>query len=372
MSARDLEDRRGGSPSGEEELRFIRNFHDIFLSIGLAMFGLGLGLVSMLIVGQSLSFDSFAQVQRSGWTMAGVLFADAAIMWLIAEFFARTRRLFLPAIVILLGFVWFFAGGVIAAYVTMFSDGDYASFNEAARQLELLPLTASAGVTIAIFAYYLRMKLPFAMGLGGVALAVTAIAFLGYTDKALLMSLGGKLQLLSGLFLFTLGVFFDARDPARRTRLSDNGFWLHFFAAPLIFNAMTTMVTGGGLFAQNLRGNPFAVGGEPTATAGLTLGLVLFFAVVSLLINRRALLVAGLLSAAASISALLGSAGLGGAWIAAMTLLLLGGAMVLLGGGWHSVRRVLVAPFPKTGLVARIIPPEPDREEAAATSAARS
>ena len=366
MSAKDLEDRRRGSPSGEEELRFIRNFHDVFLSIGLAMFGLGLALVSMLIVGESVSFDSFKDAQRSGWTVAGAFFVDAVIMWLIAEFFARSRRLFLPAIVILIGFVWFFAGGVIAAYVTMFSDGEYASFNEAAKQLELLPLTVSASVTLAIFAYYLRMKLPFAMGLGGVALTVTAIAYLGYVDEALLRSLGGRLQLFAGLFLFGLGVFFDARDPERRTRISDNGFWLHFFAAPLIFNATTTMITGGGLFAKNLGGNPFAVGGNPTDAAALTLGLVLFFSLVSLLINRRALLVAGLLSAAASIAALLGSAGLGGAWIAGMTLLLLGGAMVLLGGGWHSVRRVLVAPFPKTGLVARIIPPEPSREEATA------
>jgi hypothetical protein len=46
----------------------------------------------------------------------------------------------------------------------------------------------------------------------------------------------------------------------------------------------------------------------------------------------------------------------------ALTLLLLGGAMVLLGGAWHAVRRVLVAPFPKRGLVARIIPPEPAAE----------
>ena len=52
--------------------------------------------------------------------------------------------------------------------------------------------------------------------------------------------------------------------------------------------------------------------------------------------------------------------------LAGMTLLLLGAAMVLLGGGWHGVRRAIVAPFPKTGLIARIIPPEPDKDEAAA------
>ena len=360
MNTDNLADRRRGSPSGEEELRFIRNFHDVFLSIGLMLFGAGLGLVSMLLVGQTFSFQSIANIQSAGWSVAIVFFVDAAIMWLTAEFFARSRRLFLPAIVILIGFVWFFTWGVIAAYITAFSDGNYSSFDAAARELERLPLTVSATVTFAIFLYYFRMKLPFAMGLGAVGLVITIIAFLGFTDGNLLAALSGRLQLFSGLFLFLLGVYFDARDPARVTRLSDNGFWLHFFAAPLIFNAVMTMTTGGGLFG----GNPFANGGNATGQAGLTLGLVIFFAVVSLLINRRALLVAGLLSAAASIAALLRASGLGGAWIAGMTLLLLGGAMVLLGGGWHGVRRALVAPFPKTGLIARIIPPEPEPGEA--------
>jgi hypothetical protein len=35
----------------------------------------------------------------------------------------------------------------------------------------------------------------------------------------------------------------------------------------------------------------------------------------------------------------------------------LGGIVVLLGVAWTPVRRVLTAPFPNAGLIARIIPP---------------
>ena len=347
-------DKRGDLPSraGEEELRFIRNFHDVFLSIGIALFTAGLAFVSALIVGDSVSINEFSDVKNSGWLFAGVAFLDAAIMWGMAEFFARSRRLFLPAIVILLGFAWFFAAGVLASYVTLFAEGDYQEFEDAADQLKLLPLTVAGLTTLAVFAYYARMKLPFAMGLGGAGVAVTAVAGLFYLDPDQISRLGLLLPLAAGLFLFFLGVAFDARDPARRTRFSDNGFWLHFFAAPLIFGSVSGLVTGGGVFFQSAEG-------ASVAAAATTLGLVLFFAIVSLLINRRALLVAGLLSAAVAIAILVRESGASGAWTAATTLLVLGGAMVLLGGGWHTVRRALVSPFPKEGAIARIIPPEP-------------
>jgi len=38
------------SPSGEEELRFIRNFHDVFLSIGIGIFGVGIIFVTSQLV----------------------------------------------------------------------------------------------------------------------------------------------------------------------------------------------------------------------------------------------------------------------------------------------------------------------------------
>ncbi|MEL7487333.1 MAG: hypothetical protein AAGJ87_08990 [Pseudomonadota bacterium] len=338
-----------GAPSGEEELRFIRNFHDVFLSIGLGMFIVGLGIVSSLIVSDMVEgmFDGdfAAAAQRSALTVAGVSFVNAAIVWGLAEVFARSRRLFLPAIVILLGFVAFFSGAVGWLYVGLVDISDAIEAEALTFKARFLIFLVAAAGTFAAFAYYMRMKLPFAMGLGGAALAGTGVTALALYIPELLTGRFLLVQFLSGVFLFLLGVYFDARDPERRTRLSDNGFWLHFFAAPLIFFSVLQTVAGDGPAGD-------------TGGAAATLIVVVIFALISILINRRALLVAGLISAIIATAFLIREAGVSGAWTAATTLLILGGAMVLLGGGWHTVRRALVAPFPKEGGLARIIPPE--------------
>ncbi len=350
---------REARPVGEEELRFIRNFHDVFLSIGLGLFAGGLGLFSFLVVGSEVSgvfdFDDPGSFRRAGWPFVGAAFFNAAVMWLLAEFFARGRRLFLPSIVILLAFVQFFSGGVAGAYALSLG-GDIDSAREAGDVLRAMPFAVAGATTLAIFAYYFRMRLPFAMGLAGVCVVLTAIAGIAYVNADALTNAAVAVMFLAGAFLFALGVFFDARDPARRTRYSDNAFWLHFFAAPLIFYSVITLV-GGDSLANG------AITAGSGAAALMTLIVVSAFAILSLLINRRALLVSGLISAAIAIAILVRETGLSGAWIGAVTLLSLGGAMVLLGAGWHAVRRVLVAPFPKEGLIARIVPPEPGPDE---------
>lgn len=347
---------------GEEDLRFIRNFHDVFLSIGILMFTAGLGVASAILVGPRLA--EAAQAGEGGFQnalriAAGAAGLDALVMWLMAEFFARGRRLFLPSIVILLAFALFFfvAAGAAWASVTgleraFFERLQEASVQSAVREASEFFLVVSGATTLAIFAFYARMKLPFAMGLGALFLTGVGVAAVYYAHPGRAFELYQPLQLASGLFLFFLGVYFDARDPERRTRISDNGFWLHFFAAPLILNAALGMLIGVEGAIQH-----------GTAAALVTLGVVFAFAFVSLLINRRALLVAGLIYALVSAGYLISKIGLSSAWTVAVTLLVLGGAMVLLGGGWHTLRRIVVAPFPKEGLIARIIPPEPSKDE---------
>ncbi|MBC7769159.1 MAG: hypothetical protein H7124_10265, partial [Phycisphaerales bacterium] len=69
----------GPAPSGEEELRFIRNFHDVFLAIGIVLFALGLAIgIGTIAAG--------AGDASSGTTTAGALCAGAAgVMWLLGE-----------------------------------------------------------------------------------------------------------------------------------------------------------------------------------------------------------------------------------------------------------------------------------------------
>lgn len=336
------------SRPGEEDLRFVRNFHDVFLSIGIAFFAVGLFLVSALMVGGGLSVTSFSDVQQAGWAFAAAMGVDAAIMWMLAEFFARQRRQFLPSITILLAFTGFVGVAISTGYASFVAgssgiDPSLSGLEDVGGRLRYMPLVVAAGSMVAVILYYLRTKLPFAMGLGALSITVVAVTALSTFAPDVLSVGQNVIGLVSGIFLFLLGVVFDARDPSRSSRYADNAFWLHLFAAPLIFFSVSAMVGAG-------------VGGS--APAIVTLILVGVFAFISLLINRRALLVSGLLSALWAIGQLVQASGLSGVWTAGVTLLVLGAAMVALGGGWRALRRIVIAPFPKRGFIARIIPPE--------------
>ena len=207
----------------------------------------------------------------------------------------------------------------------------------------MLSLTA----TIAILAYYFRMKLPFAMGTGAASLAGVFVSLAIFVDPDLVFDNVWLWLFGSGMFLFFLGIYFDARDPERNTRLSDNGFWLHLFAAPMIFISVTTMIAGEDRFTSS-----------DAFPAIATLVIVFIFALISLILNRRALVVSGLVSAASALGILFSKSGIDAAYTIALTLLMLGAAMILLGGGWKTVRRFVIKPFPKTGFISRIVPPE--------------
>ncbi len=340
-----------GSAAGEEELRFIRNFHDVFLSIGIGLFAIGLGIFTSLMIpqltGVSLDGGDIDGEIRGLLAVPGIVYLiDAAIMWGIAEIFARSRRLFLPAIVILIAFTGFAVSGVTFLYSSI--AGDFSGdFEQIANQFRAFPLVLSLTATIAILAYYFRMKLPFAMGTGAASLAGVFVSLAIFVDPDLVFDNVWLWLFGSGMFLFFLGIYFDARDPERKTRLSDNGFWLHLFAAPMIFISVTTMIAGEDRFTSS-----------DAFPAIATLVIVFIFALISLILNRRALVVSGLVSAASALGILFSKSGIDAAYTIALTLLMLGAAMILLGGGWKTVRRFVIKPFPKTGFISRIVPPE--------------
>jgi hypothetical protein len=157
------------------------------------------------------------------------------------------------------------------------------------------------------------------------------------------------------------GLLFDMRDPERKTRLSDNGFWLHFAAAPLLLKGVFGLVSklGSPPEADMMGPNAFALWGEPTTlTASLTLAAVFALGLVSLMINRRALVVSALLTTGIAIGVLMQKAGLEEGSLFAGTLIVLGGGVLLLGAGWHVVRRALLFWVRPGTFAARVFPPE--------------
>ncbi len=325
-----------GRPSGEEDLRFIRNFHDIFLSVGIAIFGIGLAMaVSLFSDG-----DAGVRLAISG-------FVCSAVMWGMAEFFARRRRLFLPAITLSIGFVLFFVLGVGALlaqesfgnlHIEEASDvtGEFARF---------WMITAGSGV-LASAAFVARFRLPFAWGLAAVWTSLFAFAAIAYVSPQAVIDFFGPIVLTTGLGAFFAAIAFDMRDPERRTIASDSAFWLHLAAAPQILFGLLTTVFG------------FGGWGEDPQTAALTLAIVAILGLIGLAINRRALLVSALSTVGLAIAVLVRSADLDGGVTAAVTLIVLGGGVVLLGAGWHAARRAILAPLPKTGPLSRLFPPE--------------
>ncbi len=347
------------APKGEEELRFIRNFHDVFLSIGIAIFAVGMVLGGFAILGDQ-AFES-----ETVYPAAMVFLLAGAAQWGLAEVFAKRRRLFLPAIILCLVFVGF----VTAAITMVFGQLIVAQMAERypdQSELEALPHSVALTMTImfssaalATAGFIARFRLPFAMGVLGGCLAMLALALVGlFAPNSFLPALPWW-SLLGGLALFGVGVWYDARDPERRTLLSDNGFWLHFAAAPLILNGVLTLVAGTGFWAPMVQMEAGYFGAEPSvAAAGVTLLVVIGLGLVSLLINRRALIVSALLTTGTAIGILVDSLGLDFSAFAAVTLLLLGGAVLLLGAGWHTARRALLGWVKPGGFWARIFPPE--------------
>jgi len=304
---------------------------------------------------------------QTGAITSGVLFAGCgAIMWGLGEVFARRRRLFLPAIAIVISLTLFVATGASLLYagVLLGRGIDDIDLSTMPPELRVGILIGAAFLVLAPLAFYLRFRLPFSLGLvGGGAAGFVIIAALTANFDATMQFLA-PLQLGLGFLLFLAGVAFDARDPARTTRYSDNGFWLHFAAAPLILNgafgligqafgAPSGFVSSGALVASASQG-----GGDAIAHAAITLAVVVLLGIISLLINRRVLIVSTLITTGVAIGILMNAVGMGAGALAASTLIMLGAFVLILGASWHSARRLLLGWVKPDGGWARIFPPE--------------
>jgi hypothetical protein len=347
--------------SGEEDLRFIRNFHDVFLAIGIVLFAIGMAVGIATYVAE-------APNPQQGATLTGALCAGAvSVMWLLGELFARRRRLFLPAIAIVSSMTLF----AVVSAATLYTgavlgrgfDANLGDFQGMPPELRNGILVALGFAVIAPLAFYVRFRLPFSLGLMGGAFALFVIVASMIANLELTLRLLPTLYLALGILLFLAGVGYDVRDPARTTRFSDNGFWLHLAAAPFILNGALGLV--GQLFtghaaAASPSAAMLAAGGGPgaTAQAAATLVVIAFLGFVSLLINRRALVVSALLTTGIAIGVLMNAAGLGAGSLAAATLISLGAFVLILGASWHIARRTLLGWVRPEGMWARIFPPE--------------
>ena len=342
-----------------ENLRFLSNFIDVFLTIGIAVLMTGLGFLSAIAVTNLLGFSgvepgSLAEVRDMTDRLRLVItLAPAPVIvgaWLLAEYFCAKRRLLLPSMALAVAITW--GAAVSGAGVASFSVDPVATAIQLERSMnpwEIVTGISYAGfaaAAIAAGAIFWRFRLPFSL-----FLLAGAGAGLLYTAVAQLAGIGqvgsGLAMLVVGLATLGVAIAFDMKDPTRSTRSSDHAFWLHMAAAPQIILGMRGLLLGSGFAPASM------------ADATVMLVVLVAFALLSLALNRRALIVSGLVTFATALWVLVNELGGGGVNTLMLTALIIGGAIVLLGGGWRTARRAILKLFPQEGTLGRIFPPEP-------------
>ncbi len=324
----------------DEPFRLNRGFRDIFVALGLLVFGAGVtALAANFAVDLSGSIESWRPVAEGrSWPIliAAMLLAYGFVQ---AEIVTRRQRLPLSSAIAAIVFVvW--SGllcGAIALYFAAdaLHSGSATIHSSGSAVLWALLGGAIAGTVL----FYWRYRLPFSLVLlAGLLIALTFAVldqFLepGWVDRISRPVLGGW-----GVLVFAAAMWFDMRDRYRTTRLSECAFWLHLLAAPLLVHSF---VIGGGFSAEG---------------AAFVFVTVAVLSVVALVIDRRALLVSGLGYLIVAVFHLISETALSDGYQIAITASLIGGFLLALGLGWAEIRRALVKALPWPWLTARVPP----------------
>jgi uncharacterized membrane protein YfcA len=303
----------------EEHFRLVTGFNDIFVSIACMLL-----LVALGWIGQAIPIG-LADGPRP---MGGLLVAVAS--WGLAEMFTARRRMALPSILLLAGFVgglFVMTGSTLAA---MLDNSDAERLDRVIGTLVIAGSALVAGV--GAWAHWRRFHVPVTVAAGaaaGVALAIALLvsALPGLQDHLALPAFVG------GLCIFGLAMRWDMSDPKRETRRADVAFWLHLLAAPLIVHPVFAMM---GLLQ----------GGVGLGGASVVVALYIVMGLVAVAIDRRALMVSALAYVLYALSELFREFGALSLNIA-LTALVLGSALLMLSAYWTSVRAAVLSVLPE-------------------------
>ncbi len=313
-----LADQRRGArtdlDAGDEPFELFKGFNEIFIMVGLLILSIGWsGFVSIAYVSE------ISNPQQSAVFYGGI---GAILIWLLSEYFIRRRRMVGPAIALSILFAINAAGALTVYFAQpfMIAQEDYAS----------LPFPFILG-TAALGVFWYRFRVPFAMAMIAVGFFIVAILLAATsqgTPKNLTdlfeLSAGGPfawITLAVGFVVFAIAMAFDMSDPHRVTRRAANGFWLHVVAAPALVNTLALT-----LLDQNAN--------------WAFLGVMVVFAFVAIVIDRRSFLIAGIGYIVGLASTVFDGEG------TAMTVLVLGVILLLLGAFWEKFRARLLRLMP--------------------------
>jgi hypothetical protein len=305
---------REGLHPGDEPFELFKGFNEIFIIVGLLILSLGwAGLISAM-------FDT----QIIGLRYAALWYGipGAVVLWLLSEYFIWRRRMVGPAIALSILFAINAGATLIAYFANPFMIG----------QLDLSSLQFPlAMTTIAVAAFWLRFRVPFAMAMIAVSLFLVAMMAAainqGSPESAtdiFLLSAGGPFAWITlglGIAIFAAAMAFDMSDPHRVTRRAANGFWLHVIAAPAMVNTIAlSLIDDENLIAL--------------------LAFLAVIAVIAMIIDRRSFLITAIGYVVAVAGTVFGGDGI------ATTIIALGIILLILGAFWEKFRAQLLRRLP--------------------------
>lgn len=304
-------------PPAEERVRFIGGFNDLFVAIGV-----GLVYFALFSFG---TFDTHPVL---------TLLASAAVAWALSEVFVRQMRTTLPGRLL----AGVFVVSLAMASLVFLGVGE-KQFEKPSAFGSFALFLAGASTIGAALTYFHRFRVPFVIAVGAlgamqIVLGLILLAAPRLVDDHVVIVAG-----VFGLAVFTFAMWFDIQDPARLTWRNDAAFWLHILAAPLIVHPAVFKLAGGPALLS---------GGSPV----VILVLFAFFTLVAIVVDRRALIVSALVYAGGALAYFTSGAGGG----IAVTLLILGLAVLALSAGWRTLRRAAMPLLPLGGLREKLPP----------------
>ena len=308
-----IQNRNATSDPDEERLRLITGFNDIFVTIGIALF-LG-ALFYLLGFGQSGSL--------------GVAVAS----WGLAEVFTKRKRMALPSIVLLITFV---VSCAVSGWYFFAPDIETSTLYDGRLHGVSFGLAAVAASTLHWFRFHVPITVAaFAAGL--VAIATTLVTSV---NENLILNYPVAVFTPLGIAVFLAAMKFDMSDRNRVTQRTDIAFWMHLLAAPLIVHSIV-----------------YPLLTESAVGLGAAVAIVSLFAVLSLValtVDRRALLVSSLLYLGYASSKLLSWSGVASE-NAGLSILIVGGTVLVLSVAWQPLRQIVVSILPQN--VRNLVPP---------------
>ncbi|MEP3630417.1 MAG: hypothetical protein ABJN04_10475 [Hyphomicrobiales bacterium] len=321
----------------DEPFRLLRGFRDIFIALGILFLSMSATILNFAITGNALIINNSGLSSNRELIEFIISAVGAGILLIIGIIIAEivTHRLRLPLSSLILSLAIALWAGLFGMQIMTPAARVFIDSTAQLTQVSNMLLFLSAFIGISLF--YARYRLPFIM----LVAAATLVGLGGLIVKTIVPDFAAQnLRFIIGGFgfvVFLAAMKFDLKDRLRVTRLSENAFWLHLIAAPMMVHSI------------------LAVSSRDQINIPLILTVFTILTLIALIIDRRAFLVSSLLYMTIAFTQIIRTLGIDSSLQTTVTFLFIGVLIVVLGIGWSPLRRLIMTMVPSA--IANRVPP---------------